>query len=121
MKIAVASGKGGAGKTSIAASLVLAKRGVLAMDLDVEEPNLGILLGCSPGESRPVHQPVAYVEPDLCSGCGRCAQACAYGAIAWFGHLSIGAWSVVAWLCVRGRGTNSASKKKSTTPTRGEN
>ncbi len=85
MKIAVASGKGGAGKTSIAASLVLAKRGVLAMDLDVEEPNLGILLGCSPGESCPVHQPVAYVEPDLCSGCGRCAQACAYGAIAWFG------------------------------------
>ncbi|OWQ95208.1 DUF3325 domain-containing protein [Sphingopyxis witflariensis] len=49
------------------------------------------------------------------------AFGAAYGAIAWFGHLSIGAWSVVAWLCVCGRGTNSASKKKSTTPTRGEN
>ncbi|KTE27690.1 hypothetical protein ATE75_12860 [Sphingopyxis sp. H080] len=23
-----------------------------------------------------------------------------YGAVAWFGHLSIGAWSVVAWLCI---------------------
>ena len=26
-----------------------------------------------------------------------------YGAIAWFGHLSIGAWGVVAWLCLRAR------------------
>ena len=85
MKIAVASGKGGAGKTSIAASLVLGRPGSLAMDLDVEEPNLGILLGFEGGTTRPVLQPVAFLEPDLCSACGRCAQVCEFGAIAWFG------------------------------------
>ncbi len=31
------------------------------------------------------------------------ALGAAYGSIAWFGHLSIGAWSVVAWLCARAR------------------
>lgn len=85
MKIAVASGKGGAGKTSIAASLLLGRPGSLAMDLDVEEPNLGILLGFDGGSAHPVLQPAAYIEPDLCSACGRCAQACEFGAIAWFG------------------------------------
>ncbi|MDI9369820.1 MAG: 4Fe-4S binding protein [Synergistaceae bacterium] len=85
MKIAVASGKGGAGKTSIAASLVLGRPGSLAMDLDVEEPNLGILLDFKGGSERPVLQPVASLDPDLCSGCGRCAQACEFGALAWFG------------------------------------
>lgn len=49
------------------------------------------------------------------------AFGAAYGAVAWFGHLSIGAWSVVVWLCVRAPGANSASTRKSTTPTRGEN
>ena len=39
------------------------------------------------------------------------AFGAAYGAIAWFGHLSIGAWSVVAWLCVRAGAANSASEK----------
>lgn len=31
------------------------------------------------------------------------ALGAAYGSIAWFGHLSIGAWGVVAWLCARTR------------------
>ncbi len=44
-----------------------------------------------------------------------------YGAIAWFGHLSIGAWSIVAWLCVRaGRRAHSASMNKPTTVFKGE-
>lgn len=49
------------------------------------------------------------------------AFGAAYGAVVWFGHLSIGAWSVVAWLCVRARRANSASTKKQPTATRGEN
>lgn len=36
----------------------------------------------------------------------------AYGAILWFGHLSIGAWGMVAWLCIRARGTTPSSPEK---------
>lgn len=50
------------------------------------------------------------------------AFGAAYGAIACFGHLSVGAWCVVAWLCVRTRRrTNPAPTKNSTTASRGEN
>ena len=85
MKIAVASGKGGTGKTSIASSLFLARQSTLGIDLDVEEPNMGILLGSPEMEVRPVHLPVAVIDGDICTGCGLCARECAYGALAWFG------------------------------------
>lgn len=85
MKIAVASGKGGTGKTSVSASLVLARPGTIALDLDVEEPNLGILLGVPEGQVRPVTHPVAVISEEACSRCGLCASSCAYGAIGWFG------------------------------------
>lgn len=40
------------------------------------------------------------------------ASGAAYGAVLWFGHLSIGAWGMVAWLCVRARGTKPASQSR---------
>ncbi|TDY59510.1 MinD superfamily P-loop ATPase [Aminivibrio pyruvatiphilus] len=85
MKIAVASGKGGTGKTSISASLVLARPRVLAIDLDVEEPNLSILLGCAETEALSVTMPSAKIDGSACISCGTCAKACVYGAIAWLG------------------------------------
>lgn len=84
MKIAVASGKGGTGKTSISASLVLARPDILAVDLDVEEPNLGILLGSSGSSKQTVTVPLAKPDEVKCIRCGRCAESCAFGAIAWF-------------------------------------
>jgi MinD superfamily P-loop ATPase len=45
MKLAVASGKGGTGKTTVAVSLALAAKGpVQLLDCDVEEPNAYIFL-----------------------------------------------------------------------------
>ena len=44
MRVAVASGKGGTGKSCVAASLALSSPDVLAVDLDVEEPNLALIL-----------------------------------------------------------------------------
>jgi len=85
MKIAVASGKGGTGKTSISASLLLARPDTLAIDLDVEEPNLSILLGSFEGRVIPVTMPIARIKRSKCSSCGKCAEACVYGAIAWLG------------------------------------
>ena len=85
MKIAVASGKGGTGKTSVASSLFLARPGTLGLDLDVEEPNMGILLGSPEMEVRPVYLPVAVIDANICTRCGLCTRECAYGALAMFG------------------------------------
>jgi MinD superfamily P-loop ATPase len=85
MKIAVASGKGGTGKTSISASLLLARPQTLAIDLDVEEPNLSILLGSFKGRVMPVTMPIARIKGSKCISCGKCSEACVYGAIAWLG------------------------------------
>ncbi|MGI6783516.1 MAG: 4Fe-4S binding protein [Aminivibrio sp.] len=85
MRLAIAGGKGGTGKTSIAASLLLARPQTLALDLDVEEPNLHILLGGAPGRTETVSMPVAKIESAKCISCGECARQCAYGSIAWLG------------------------------------
>lgn len=85
MRLAVASGKGGTGKTSIAASLLLARPHILALDLDVEEPNLHILLGGDPPSVEKVTMPVAKITGSKCISCGECARRCAYGSIAWLG------------------------------------
>ena len=91
MIVSVASGKGGTGKTLVATSLALAlkNRGdVQLLDCDVEEPNAHILLRPVITRSEAVGIPVPRVNEDKCSHCGRCAEVCAYHAIAVFaGHV----------------------------------
>jgi len=85
MKIAVASGKGGTGKTTIAVSLAsyLSHAGISTayLDCDVEEPNGHIFLKPVLSEEIPAHLPVAEVDKNLCTGCGKCADICQYNAI----------------------------------------
>ncbi|HUU45100.1 MAG TPA: ATP-binding protein [Acidobacteriota bacterium] len=86
MIIAVASGKGGTGKTTVAVSLALtmADRGgvVTYADCDVEEPNGHIFLKPNIAHVRTVGVPVPNVSDELCTNCGDCAKICQYGAIA---------------------------------------
>ncbi len=88
MRIAIASGKGGTGKTTVtanlAAHLARAGRPVTALDCDVEEPNLHLTLPARWGEPRTVTLPVPVVDPDACLGreCGTCASLCRFGALA---------------------------------------
>jgi MinD superfamily P-loop ATPase len=84
--IAVASGKGGTGKTTVAAHLALASaqsRKTLLVDLDVEAPDA---LGYFPtveraGLPNQVLVAVPHLLKDRCTGCGLCAKSCRFGAI----------------------------------------
>ncbi|MCK9632228.1 MAG: ATP-binding protein [Methanoregula sp.] len=83
MKLAVASGKGGTGKSMMATNLAftLAWTGqVTLVDCDVEEPNLHLFFP-APATTRDVTMPVPVVNESLCDHCGKCGKFCQYGAL----------------------------------------
>jgi MinD superfamily P-loop ATPase len=109
MIIAVASGKGGTGKTTVATSLALAVaatdwrnptdqsvhsahyhpepgEGLLFLDCDVEEPNAALFLKPGLNRRKEVGIPIPEVDFDRCTYCGRCAAVCAWHAIAVVGR-----------------------------------
>ena len=89
MRIAVASGKGGTGKTTIALGLALVSEDVTLVDCDVEEPDDHLFLD-GPGELvEEVEIPVARVDEDVCTHCGECARQCPLGALAVLKDLKI--------------------------------
>ncbi len=82
MRIAVLSGKGGTGKTTVSACLALARDSCRYMDCDVEEPNGAVFLNPDITESEPVSVKVPVIDDKKCSRCGRCADVCQFNAIA---------------------------------------
>lgn len=83
MRLAIASGKGGTGKTTVAVSLALslAERAPLLLDCDVEEPNAALFLRPEFTARQAVGQPVPVVDVARCTYCNRCAEVCQYHAI----------------------------------------
>jgi MinD superfamily P-loop ATPase len=86
MRIAIASGKGGTGKTTVATNLawVAADRGCATayLDCDVEEPNGHLFLKPTIERQEPINKLIPTVDLNICTFCGRCSQVCRYGAIA---------------------------------------
>ncbi|MDI6892305.1 MAG: ATP-binding protein [Actinomycetota bacterium] len=82
MIVAVASGKGGTGKTTVATSLALVLGDCQYLDCDVEEPNGYIFLKPEIKSRRSVTIPVPEVDLKKCTFCGDCASACQFNAIA---------------------------------------
>ncbi|HPJ01797.1 MAG TPA: ATP-binding protein [Candidatus Limiplasma sp.] len=82
MKIAVLSGKGGTGKTTVAASLAVALSNSQYIDCDVEEPNGALFIRPEINETIPVNVLVPKVDEAKCDGCGACAKACRFNALA---------------------------------------
>jgi MinD superfamily P-loop ATPase len=89
MIISIASGKGGTGKTLVATSLALALKDsqkVKLLDGDVEEPNDHVFLKPDISGHQPVFIRVPKVDEAKCTRCGKCAELCAYNAIAVLGE-----------------------------------
>ncbi len=88
MKIAVASGKGGTGKTTVAVSLALSLPPGEAqiLDCDVEGPNAHLFLKPTILEREEMAVLVPRVDEARCDFCGRCAEVCQFNTIAVVGQ-----------------------------------
>jgi MinD superfamily P-loop ATPase len=85
MKIAVCSGKGGTGKTTVATNLAVTAsrigRSTAYLDCDVEEPNGWLFLLPEILQTLPVEVSVPVVDHEKCTACGKCGQICRFSAI----------------------------------------
>ena len=87
MKIAVASGKGGTGKTTVSLALAAAaESSCLLLDCDVEEPNCHLFTAAEPWRTEVVEVLVPEFAGAGCDGCGACVRACRFKALAGFGR-----------------------------------
>jgi MinD superfamily P-loop ATPase len=80
--VAIASGKGGTGKTTVALNLALSLGGqVQLLDCDVEEPNCALYLRPRIDSRTTVGISVPRVDETVCNACGECGKVCQYHAI----------------------------------------
>ena len=86
VKIVVASGKGGVGKSMLASSLALLfskEKKVVACDCDVDAPNMGLWLGVEDHDKREKisTSEKAEIDQKKCTKCGKCKEICRFSAI----------------------------------------
>lgn len=80
-EIAIVSGKGGTGKTTIAAAFAALTDTVILADCDVDAPDMHILLQPDLREDREFYGlKVARIDPEICTECGLCEEHCRFDA-----------------------------------------
>ena len=84
MNIAIASGKGGTGKTTLSTNLAgfFAEKGeVILTDLDVEEPNSGLFIKGESVHKEDKYNMIPEWEQEKCTLCGLCQEVCNFNAV----------------------------------------
>lgn len=90
MIVAVASGKGGTGKTTVAAALATVwPEPLTAVDLDVEEPNLHLFLKPQIVAQKKATIQIPEIDKSLCTYCRACSELCQFKAIAVMGEVAL--------------------------------
>jgi len=90
MKIAIASGKGGTGKTTLSVNLsayLAEKEEVVLSDLDVEEPNSGLFINARVLHEEDKYKMVPEWKEDQCTLCGICQEVCNFHAVIQLGDM----------------------------------
>lgn len=80
MKIAVLSGKGGTGKTTVSTSLAFIS-GITILDMDIEAPNTQLFLKGKKFKENKVKSCYPEVDMSKCNLCGECGKFCRFNAI----------------------------------------
>jgi MinD superfamily P-loop ATPase len=81
MKIAILSGKGGTGKTTLSVNLFSFLKDATLIDTDVEEPNSHLFLKGEVIKEEGVYKKHPVVDDNLCNYCGKCGEFCNFNAI----------------------------------------
>lgn len=82
-QLLILSGKGGTGKTTVAAAFISLSKAKAYADCDVDAPNLH-LINRREGEERRTDfyaLPKAVIDEEKCAGCGICQANCRFGAV----------------------------------------
>lgn len=84
MNIAIASGKGGTGKTTLStnlASYIAEQKSCVLTDLDVEEPNSGLFINAKLVHQHTTYKMIPTWDSSTCTLCGKCQEVCNFNAI----------------------------------------
>ena len=85
MILSIASGKGGTGKTTVAVNIALSvsiNQTLQFLDCDVEGPNAHFFIKAELKKEKISYLPHPEIDENKCTFCGRCAEICAYNALA---------------------------------------
>ncbi|NLY71550.1 MAG: ATPase [Clostridiales bacterium] len=82
MKIAVLSGKGGAGKTLVSVNLAAVEQESAYIDCDIEEPNGYLFFKPKDVSVEEISVKIPVVDNELSNGCRKCVEFCNYNALA---------------------------------------
>jgi MinD superfamily P-loop ATPase len=81
-EIVIISGKGGTGKTSVAAAFATLAENMVLVDCDVDAADLHLILTPTVLETHEFHGgKTARIEPERCTRCGECVVVCRFGAV----------------------------------------